>query len=197
MSPRIVYFDLETTGLNYYHDRIIEVAAQTNQGDDPFSELIHLEGAQIPLIVSSLTGINANMLTDCRTERQVLRDFRLYCGTTGEPVYLVAHNAEGFDQWFLRSRFLHHRIRFPSNWRFVDTLQVSRMLFPKRDRYTLKSLCDDFGIPQVNAHRADDDVHCLILVFKRIITIMTRKNTVTSTPELEIEDLWRRTQLHV
>lgn len=198
MSPPIIYFDLETTGLNYYHDRIIEVAAQSTHKERPFARLAHTEGQPLPEIITRLTGItDAALAKDGISEEQALRDFRAFIPRTRSPIYLVAHNNEGFDRWFLRSRMLHYGIRIPQNWRFLDTLQIARMLFPKRDRYNLESLCRDAGIRQIEAHRAGDDVRCLAEVTQHLLRFwLQRKGYAASTPlEEVIQEMWEETQM--
>ena len=199
MTPHIIYFDLETTGLNYYHDRIIEVAAQDNARSEPFARLAHTEGSPLPAIITRITGItDAKLETEGISEEEALRTFKRYCGSTRKPVYLVAHNNEGFDRWFLCSRMQQYGIRIPPNWRFFDSLQLAKMLFAKRDHYSLQSLCKDFGIQQIEAHRAGDDVRCLRAVTERLFHIWNARNAPTSSTssvENAMEVVWQQTQL--
>ena len=52
-KSKIVYFDLETTGLNYFHDHIIEIAAMDNLGN-VFNELVD-PGIKVPSKIKMMT----------------------------------------------------------------------------------------------------------------------------------------------
>ena len=54
-NRRLIFFDLETTGLNFYHDKIIEIGAIDNHGNT-FEVLINPHCKLKPIIVK-ITGI--------------------------------------------------------------------------------------------------------------------------------------------
>lgn len=200
----LVYFDLETTGLNHYHNRIIEVCGQresSSDTDEPigntYHHLCHLDGTVLPSKITELTGITSQMLATAPSEASVLHGFREFCGRTKSPLYLIAHNVEGFDKWFLQSRCFNHGLRIPSNWKYLDTIHMAKLLYPGLPSYSLSYLCKKFSIVQTSAHRADDDVRCLRELFHHLLHEYHEQYPV-NVPLFSYESLdaiWRKTNL--
>ena len=100
-------FDYETTGLDPYNDRIIEIAAIRfidGEISDRFVSLINPERDISPMI-TEITGISNKMVSTAPTEELIVDDFLHFLGDNP----LVAHNIH-FDEKFLDS---HNR--FPQN----------------------------------------------------------------------------------
>ena len=145
-----IYYDFETTGLNWYTDRIIEIAATNDKGES-FHTLCNIGDYIIPIKVTQITGIKNTDLVGAPPEREAFNRFLQFIRRTSymtrEPVYLIAHNSSNFDQWFVRSRAYEFGIRIPSNWRHVDTLHMAKILLPGM-RSSMKALCEYFDILQ-------------------------------------------------
>ena len=204
----LVYFDLETTGLNHYHNRIIEIAAAREQVDQKrklsstnsstpqtYQSFCHLGGDRLPHRITELTGITKSTLRTAPPEQHALRKFRDFCGRTKEPLYLVAHNVEGFDKWFLQSRCFRNGLRIPSNWKYLDTIHLAKLLYPNLSSYSLAAMCRYFQIEQRSAHRADDDVRCLRLLFHHLARKYQSQYQITTpidSPET-LEAMWQST----
>jgi DNA polymerase III subunit epsilon len=148
--------DLETTGGNSTHHRIIEVAVlRVKEGAivDSFSSLIDPERS-IPPFIEHLTGITNESLRGAPTFSQVKdRVFEMVNG----PIF-VAHNAR-FDYNFLRDEFEREDMAFSA--RCLCTVRLSRLLFPEQRRHSLDSIIDRHGISCVDRHRAMGDVRVL------------------------------------
>ncbi|MGI6726237.1 MAG: PolC-type DNA polymerase III [Christensenellales bacterium] len=165
----IIVLDFETTGLNPFADRIIEIGAvklEHNTVVDSFSTLVNPE---IPLSdkVIQITGIQDFMLKDQPKAAQALprlMDFIADC-----PI--AAHNA-GFDMAFLRGELgrLGKEVELPE----IDTLAFSQKLYPDLKRYNLASLCKYLGVTLRNAHRAVHDAtataQCLAIMLEEAKT---------------------------
>jgi DNA polymerase III alpha subunit (gram-positive type) len=161
--PHVCVFDFETTGLNPYHDRIIEVASV--RGSNIYQSLCSIDHEKLPKRIVEITGISDALLEKAPPERKVLSQFIHNSGERNQVCYFIGHNCDGFDKLFLQSRCQYYAMRIPTQWRFLDTLLVSKLLYPGRKRYNQASLCKDFNVVQENAHRADDDVKCLSKLF--------------------------------
>ena len=192
-KPRLAFYDLETTGLNYYHDRVIEVAAELN--GKTFCDLCNVDGEPLPQIITKLTGITDEQLKTARPERDVLRDFCHFVGRSRSPIYLVAHNNEGFDKWFLKNRANKHRIRLPTSWRYLDSIQLAKLIYPHRDSYSLNNLCKDLNVKQIQAHRAGDDVRCLKEIFVTMADVYNKQRKLSGNWDSHIDKIWQDTQL--
>jgi DNA polymerase III subunit epsilon len=148
--------DLETTGGNSTHHRIIEVAVlRVKEGAivDSFSSLIDPERT-IPPFIEHLTGITNESLRGAPTFGQV-KD-RLFEMVNG-PIF-VAHNAR-FDYNFLRDEFEREDMEFSA--RCLCTVRLSRILFPDQRRHSLDSIIDRLGIACADRHRAMGDARVL------------------------------------
>ena len=129
-SYRYIWFDLETTGFNSYHEHIIEIAARSSDGEY-FNELVKpSNGAQISEFITNLTSITNEMVKNKPTIKTVLKRFVKFCGN--EPnTYLVAHNLMGFDKHFLERNLFRCRIPVPHNWKFIDSMHLAHLVLPK------------------------------------------------------------------
>ena len=101
---RYVVVDVETTGLNLRHDRILRIAAVRIrdcriQVGLVFNELVN-PGREIPCGAIKLHGIFPRLVAKARTEEEVFSDFLDFLGDD----ILVAHHA-GFE--FIDS---HHEL---------------------------------------------------------------------------------------
>ena len=191
-KPRIAFYDLETTGLNYYHDLMIEAAAEVD--GKKFSKVCNIGDKRLPEIITKLTGITEEILKDAISENQLIRKFCHFVGRTRSPVYLIAHNNDGFDKWFLKIRANKNKIRLPQSWRFLDSLQLAKLIYPNRDSYSLHNLCKDLGVKQIQAHRAGDDVRCLREIYIIMANRYNKLNNLQGEWDEHVEAIWKDTQ---
>jgi DNA polymerase-3 subunit epsilon len=171
----LVFLDLEMTGLRPASDRVIELCAERMRGEKCEASLTTLVRPDDGTFGSShVHGIEEAHLEGAPT----FRDVTAALAEVLEGGIVVAHSA-AWDVAFLEAEFLRAGAptRFPF---FLDTLILSRRAFAFPS-HALVSLCASLGIEQARAHRAEDDVHALREVFRRI-----RASLVPETPR----DLW-------
>ena len=170
IASNVIFYDLETTGVNPYWDRIIEIGACRLHSDDVFNMIIY-PGKKVRLHskVLELTGI---------TEEMVKNGTSLYHGLTsfidfvGKTAILVAHNNDNFDQKFLEESFTVTGLKLPTTWRFMDTYRIAQRLHPPGStKYGLSNLADKYGVTSLPTHRALQDSLCLKLVYQRMIAM--------------------------
>lgn len=150
---KFIAFDIETTGTVAGVDRIVELGAvRFNDGavDSIFSTLIN-PGIPIPPGASAVNGIKDDMLIGKPSIESVLEPFSEFCGQ--DP--LVAHNAP-FDFQFLLADFKRHEHVTPGGV-VLDTLTISRKVFPGLANYKLGTLVQHLKIPSSQFHRAEED----------------------------------------
>ena len=135
-SPRIVVFDVETTGFSpRLGDRIIEigaVAVERRNIVEEFSTLIRVD-RHIPYQATAVHGITDEMLLGQPCARQVLPRFRIFIGNAP----LCAHNAR-FDM-----SFLCHELSLLSdslNNEYHCTVKLSRIHYPNLENYKLETV---------------------------------------------------------
>lgn len=167
---RLVFFDTETTGLNYSRDEIIEFAAvvvECRQGKaeivQEYDQLITLSpGGFVPPQIEQLTGItNQDLRERGIPKTQVCRDIaQMVSGNT----LLLAYNAH-FDLSFLFYMLL--RDGDPAVLKGKDKIDLLTV-YKDRRSYPHK-LCHAiaaYGLEDqvVNSHRAVDDVIATVAV---------------------------------
>ena len=147
--------DLETTGLSPRHSSIIEVAAIRYRGDRPVDEvsLFINPGFSIPRGITALTGITDDDLFCAPPVEDVLPFFLDFLGSD----VILGHNVN-FDINFLYDKALYLGLAPVSN-DFLDTMRLSRKLYPEHRHHRLADLAERFGIEQTTAHRALADCY--------------------------------------
>ncbi|MHB8106731.1 MAG: exonuclease domain-containing protein [Candidatus Cryosericum sp.] len=161
-EQELVFFDLETTGLDQASDQIIEIGAVKVRGGkevERFEQFCRLkEGARLPEFISALTGITPLDLEPAEPVDQVVDQFLQFAG--GSP--LLAHNSD-FDEGFLR-KALHGQL---ANSVF-DTLELARIFFPDLQSHSLVALVDSLEIKKEEAHRALGDSLSLFRFYRKL-----------------------------
>lgn len=154
-----VAFDTETTGLSTEYDRITEFGAVKIKGGmvvDRLDILINPE-MEIPSKVVEKTHITNEMAKNCKTIKEVMPEILKFIG----DYVLVSHNAP-FDYEIFNKHFeeiYHTKFIHP----VIDTIPLSRYVFPMNRRHRLGDLCKRLGVDydQDSAHRADYDAEVL------------------------------------
>ena len=155
----IVALDLETTGLDYKTDLIIEIGAVRFDGkrvDDEFTSLIN-PGKHIPEFITGLTGITDEMVRQAPHISEVLGKLSDFIGD--RPI--LGHNIQ-FDLSFLKKYKL-----FELN-QSIDTYEMAAVLMPSASRYNLGALGQQLGIPLPATHRALDDARVTAAAFHKL-----------------------------
>ena len=168
-------FDIETTGMDPVHDRIVELAAVRVKCDgelEHFSTLIN-PGRHIPSRSTAIHNITDDMVKDAPFFEDIADDFHSFI----KDSILVAHNAK-FDLSFIQESFF--RGGFPV-WegKTLDSLRLVRNTHPGLPSYRLQSLREYFGLtssPGMNPHRAAADVEWTRQLLAIIMTAMLKKN---------------------
>jgi len=162
-----VVFDIETTGLDTFNDRIIELGAiRIKDGEvvDEFNELIN-PGIPIPFIVTSINGITDEMVENEDYPGVVLSRFNKFIEGVD---FLIGHNAIRFDYPFLRSEFIRNFVR-AEDYHVKDTVRIARIKLRRQLRnYSLKNLTEYYGIENREAHRALSDVYATYELYKKL-----------------------------
>ena len=151
--PNFVAFDVETTGLDFKNDRIIEVGAVKFLDRKPCAEFTTCinAGVPIPPHITDLTGIrNEDICT--APDFGAIAD-KLLQFIDGLP--LCGHQVE-FDATFLNEE-LKRIGRQTISGQLLDTALLSRILLQPLQRFSLKAVSESLEVRLQNAHRALDD----------------------------------------
>ena len=154
LPDNYIVLDLETTGLDPVGCEIIEIGAIRCVGGeelDRFESLIR-PSVSLPSIITQITGLRDSDFLDAPSIEAVLPEFLRYVGDS----ILIGHNVN-FDVNFLYEKTLEHTgVLFTNS--FVDTLRLSRILYPGVKSHKLSDMGRICHIPNCNAHRAMADV---------------------------------------
>ena len=115
----------------------------------------------IPPTITQLTGITNEDVKDAPSQRQAVREFLEFAA--GRP--LAAHNAS-FDIGFIYEVCLRYGLDFEPQ--YVDTLALSRALFPDMKSHKLDIVAARLGLPEFRHHRASDDAVTTGLVLAKL-----------------------------
>ena len=149
-----VVFDLETTGISYVKDRIIEISAvkaADGRVTDTFSTLVNPQ-RPIPYGATQVNGITDEMVKDAPVIQEVLADFLDFV----KDDVLVGHNIHSFDLKFIERDAQELFGREITN-DYIDTLYMARSCLPQLSHHKLTDLAAYFHISTDGAHRALND----------------------------------------
>ncbi|CAK6954462.1 DNA polymerase III subunit epsilon-like [Scomber scombrus] len=165
----IVFFDLETTGLDTAICDIIQVSAVC--GDRVFNvyTLPRCPLTESAMAVTGFTVNNAGLFLRGRPVGTIplidaLTSFIDFLSSFRQPVLLAAHNARRFDMpvitRVLRKCSLRHQFQQVVHG-FVDTFILSKQLFTDLRSYSQENLVRHFLGMTYDAHNAVEDARML------------------------------------
>lgn len=178
-DQNLAFIDIETTGLNPDKHEIIEIgyviASQKWTGSK--CELTHLDEGVLKIKPERIhdadpqalrvNGYDPSEWVFAYTLKEAMQIF----ATKTKSCIFVAHNA-CFDYGFIDKAFRDAMIRNEMHYHKLDTLSMSfaKLGFDNTiDRYSLKNLCDHYGIKNENAHTALADTKALYEVYQKMM----------------------------
>lgn len=184
-----VVFDLETTSLNPRKGEIIEFGAvivENFKVKNNFQFFIK-PSQKISKFTTELTGITQDML-DKQAKFDNQKEAIIEIKNIFKNYVLVAHNAQ-FDIGYLNQKLIESGFNEIEN-PIIDTLAISRYLFPISISYRLEVVCKKMNIvyDASVAHRADYDANVLEQVWLNMIELLERKNIKTFDDLAKIND---------
>lgn len=199
--PPIVFFDLETGGLDWTRHPIIQLAAVATDGAGAIhrefeAKLAFDEAAADPQALA-MNHYTPEAWAQAEPEDVVLRRFADWLApfvsvpktsAKGRP-YRVArlggHNAAAFDGPFLQAAFRHHGIFLPADYHIFDTMSVALVVHLTTGRQypslKLVDLCAVYGIPLAEAHDALADVKATAQLAQVLLSELQDRRSGAST----------------
>ena len=158
----IIFFDLETTGLDIANDRIIEIAyikVYPNGNEESFTYRINPE-RPIPAESTAVHGITDEDVKDCPTFAELARKIAAFIGNAD----LCGYNSNKFDVPLLVEEFLRTDVEFSlHNRRFIDVQNI----FHKMESRTLSGAVKFYLNKNLeDAHTANADTRATLEVLK-------------------------------
>lgn len=161
LTRPLVMLDLETTGLDIAHDRIIEIALIKIETDGSRSTYSKRVNPQMPITPESsmITGITDEMVKDEPTFEVIAEEVATFIGNAD----LGGYNSNKFDIPVLAEEFLRAKSDFDVSARkFIDVQNI----FHKMEQRTLAAAFQFYcGQTMENAHNALYDTQVTLDVF--------------------------------
>ncbi|XP_061677445.1 DNA polymerase III PolC-type-like [Syngnathoides biaculeatus] len=173
MAYTVVFFDLETTGLDTEKCDIVQIAAVCgtrtfNAHVVPLGEITKEANRVTGFLVAD--GVLYRRGTPVATVplHQALSSFIEFVGSFCGPVYLAAHNARRFDVPVLNralreSSLLREFQRSVSS--YLDTFLLAKWMFTNIHSYSLQYMAQRFLGKTFDAHNALEDAKILQELF--------------------------------
>jgi CBS domain-containing protein len=181
-SLTAVALDTETTSLDVHNARILEIGAITIlKGrlvpELHFTSLINPHAA-IPAESIAIHGITADAVESADSFAPVYRRYRDFAGP-----HVVLGCAVGFDLAMLRSEHERAGLAWKAP-RFIDVLELARLLKPDLPNFSLETLAAWLGIAVIERHRALPDARLAAEIFLELLPHL-RKISIRTLAEAE------------
>lgn len=175
-GKRLAFIDIETTGTNAFKHEIIELACVLVDEERP---------GQYKIIDEFETKIRPKHIETAEPEALRINGYDeaawMFAPTLEEALTHLSKKAQGsvmvaqnvsFDYSFLATAFGQTGIEDPFFYAKLDTIPLAYYVLrnvPEISSYTLRSLCDYFGIKNDRAHSALADTRATVEVWKRLM----------------------------
>lgn len=160
-SKDFVVLDIETTGLNYQNDRIIEIGVvkQTDKLEE-YSSTVKYNGI-LNDTIKKLTGLNERDLSNGKEEREILSDLLNFIGES----IIFGYNIE-FDIKFINEALRRNKYPVLKN-KTYDIMKYVKQEKLFLENYKLQTVIKAYELNDKVPHRALDDAKiCLKLLYK-------------------------------
>lgn len=162
----LVFFDLETTGTNIAHDRIVELSILKVFPDGSEEVKTRRINPQIPIPpeATALHHISDEDVKDCPTFKQIAKSLAQWI----EGCDLAGFNSSRFDVPLLAEEFLRAGVDVDFSKKKLIDVQV---IFHRKEERTLKGAYKFYcGKNLEDAHTAEADTRATYEVFKAQLT---------------------------
>jgi DNA polymerase III epsilon subunit-like protein len=180
IQKKLAFIDIETTGIKLMKHEIIEIgcliAVQYPDGSFQVKEEFEIkvkperiEDADIKAL--RINGYSADGWLFAHSKQEAMQMLALKT----ESAVMVAHNV-GFDYSFIQKAFEECGIENKMFYANIDTLTLAIAKLKDNEdvgRYTLRAMCEHFGIKNERAHTALADVRATFELFKKLMQSKT------------------------
>lgn len=183
--PDCVITDIETSGLIYNKNSIIEIAAIKiidGKVTGTYSSLVHRDKPLDSKIIT-LTGITTQMLRECKKSlEEVITEYRDF--VCDFP--LVGHNIKSFDIRFINEAYMTV-FNQPISNDCIDTLLLAREQIKDSEDYKLQTLAQYLKLPVSGAHRALADCETTMRLYEHLNKCAKSSKQVVSDAKIKKE----------
>lgn len=180
--------DVETTGLSFEWDSIIEIGALKVRGNkitDQFSTLIKPNSFSeneefLDSFITELTGITDEMLKAAPLFSEKIQEIKDFISDD----LIVGYNVN-FDVNFLYDHFQIEGESFSND--FIDVMRIARKQLSDLPHHRLKDIAQFLNVPDAPNHRSLQDVICTHQCYTSL-----KENILSQKTEKEFADSFKR-----
>jgi len=187
-NHRLVVFDTETTGLDTENDDIIQIAAtEIINGVKGESFNVYIKTEKSLATTVKIHNITKDFLNKNGVEaKEGISSFIKFMGVDA----LLAHNAK-YDMTILTHFSNRHGVIFDTNRVVLDTIDLSKQLYPSLNSYKLGNILKTLKLEGVASHNAIDDVSATVSLVLHLhdsnIKIMSERNSFLNKNQKQFE----------
>ena len=177
LSQPLAFIDVETTGFDSDQAEIIElglVLARLKDGELVVTDQLDLKIQPKHLETAEPGALRVNGYNEVDWLFAVsLEDAMKTFADKTDGAIFVAHNAT-FDYSFIKQAFKTTGVENKMHYRKLDTITLAfGVLFDNDDmnKFSLKALCEYYGIENKKAHSAFADAYATYEVFKKLLNL--------------------------
>ena len=157
-----VVIDIETTGLDYQNDRIIELGAvkQTDKLEE-YACLVKNNGKLSKTIID-LTGLKAEELKNGKDEKEAIEEFLQFIGQS----IVIGYNVD-FDVKFINEALKRNNYSQLKN-KSYDIMKYVKQEKLFLENYKLQTVLKEYGINEKVPHRALEDAKLSLKLLNKV-----------------------------
>ncbi len=172
----LIFVDIETSGLDYQKNEIIQIAAVHAPTKDEFECKVRFDMARADKTALDMNHYTKEAWAEALTQEQMLKEFSDYCkkhqsiekmskrGTLWYTAALAGYNIASFDSKFIKNAYIKHDMFIPFDYRVYDVYELAKWMYPGRNSYKLSDMARYLGVYDENAHDALADAKMTMAV---------------------------------
>ena len=177
----LIFFDLETSGLDVNKHEIIQIAAIDARTNEKFMRRIDFDMDKADKESLEKNSFDEQLWDETAVPvEQAILDFSDFLsqratlerttkkGNTYKIAALGGYNVVAFDKPFILKAFERYGIFFPADYRMFDVYLLALWLYPGYEQYSLEAMCERFNIKS-KFHDALQDVRATKKLAKKIL----------------------------
>ncbi|HBB54264.1 hypothetical protein A2121_02080 [Candidatus Nomurabacteria bacterium GWB1_40_6] len=168
------FVDIETTGLNLEKNEIIEIGCVLTTPDLETIEEFELKIKPERVENADPVALKVNHYNEKDWENSYsLREAMKIFSEKVKDCIMVGHNV-AFDAGFLEYAFNKTEIMNAMHYHKLDTISVAWAKLhrePDLEHFSLRELCERFGIKNERAHSALPDARATFLLYKKLMEL--------------------------
>lgn len=177
----LIFYDLETSGLDFDKHEIIQISAIDAATGDSFNELLDFDINSADQFALEKNSFDQKLWDEKAVPQETgLKRFAKFVrdhahlefeskGRSYKLAAMAGYNVLGFDKFFIDRSFRRQQIFFPGDYRMFDIYPLVLWKYPGLETYSLESMCNLLKIRHNELHDSLEDVKATIELAKIVL----------------------------